>query len=90
MNVIPIKFASAAALSTALIWLLCSVLVLIAPGAINYISGAMMHLEMSHWVWDLSVSKLVVGMLAWALMTWLVVWLTTTIYLRWLGETDRE
>lgn len=87
MNVTPKKFANAAALGMVLIWLLCAALVVMAPKAASYISGAMMHLDMSHWEWDLSLDKLVVGMFAWALITWLVVWLTSTIYLRWLGES---
>lgn len=89
MHMNNIKLASAAALCVAVIWLLCSMAVFYAPSGVQYISGAMMHVDLSSWAWDMRLDRFVIGLFAWSALSWVVVWGTATVYQRLLrGDTQ--
>jgi hypothetical protein len=61
MNINSIKIATVTAGYVAAVWVLCSIAVVIAPDTLRYISGAMMHLDLSQWDWEMGMDTFVVG-----------------------------
>lgn len=78
------KFALAAALSFALLWILCTLIVALIPHQSMRITGAMMHSDMMTWQWDMHWLGLLIGLIAWPLTAAITAWLTATIYNRLL------
>ena len=76
------KFALAAAISFAALWVLCTLLVALLPSQAIYVSGAMLHGDMMTWQWDMHWSGLLVGLVAWSITAGVTAWLTVTIYNR--------
>ena len=89
MEINKTKLATATAMCVAGVWVLCSVAVFVSPEGLRYLSGAMVHLDLSQWVWDMRMDKFVVGLLAWSIFSWVVVWCTATVYQRLLGGISR-
>ena len=80
MNINSIKIATVTAGYVAAVWVLCSIAVVIAPDTLRYISGAMMHLDLSQWDWEMGMDTFVVGLLAWSFFSWVTVWCIVTLY----------
>lgn len=74
------KFALAAAISFAALWVLCTLLVAVLPSQAMHVSGAMLHSDMMTWGWDMHWSGLLIGLVAWSITAGLAAWLTATIY----------
>lgn len=89
MQIHKTRLAAATALCVAGVWILCSAAVFFSPEGLRYLSGAMFHLDLSNWVWDMRMDKFVVGLLAWSIFSWVVVWCIATIYQRLLGGNSR-
>lgn len=73
------KLALAAAISFAVLWVLCSLLVVSFPNQSMHVSNAMMHSSMS-WQWDMQWLGLLIGLIAWSLTAGVSAWLIATIY----------
>ena len=76
------KFALAAAISFAALWVLCTLVVALLPSQAMHVSGAMLHSNMMTWQWDMRWSGLLVGLVAWSITAGVTAWLTVTIYNR--------
>ena len=90
MSINKTKLATATALCVAGTWILCSVAVVVVPESVRFLSGAMVHLDLSHWVWDMRLGKFVAGLLAWSIFSWVVVWSIATVYQRLPGGASHE
>ncbi|MCW8884299.1 MAG: DUF5676 family membrane protein [Motiliproteus sp.] len=73
------KFALAAAISFALLWVLCSLIVALIPNQTMYVSGTMLHSNVA-WQWDMHWLGLLIGLVAWSLTAGISAWLIATIY----------
>ena len=87
------KFALAAAISFAVLWVLCSLLVALLPNQSMHVSNAMLHSSVS-WQWDMHWLGLLIGLVTWSLAAGVSAWLIATIYNRLLeggkGEESHE
>ena len=75
------KFALAAAIGFAILWLLCSLLVALMPNQSMHVSNAMLHSSMS-WQWNMHWPGLLIGLIAWSLTAGVSAWLIAIIYNR--------
>ena len=78
------KFALAAAISFALLWILCSLIVALIPHQSMYVTNAMLHSDMMTWQWDIHWFGLLIGLVAWSLTAAITAWLIAMIYNRLL------
>jgi 2TM family of unknown function (DUF5676) len=77
----------AVALSVALVWLVCALLVGVAPGGMRTMSGHMMHNGSYAMGWSMNPAGILVGLFVWSLSAGALAWLVATIY-NFLGRND--
>lgn len=77
-------FGLAAAAAFAILWVLCSLIVLALPNASMTVTGHMVHADLSGWQWDMRLSGIVIGLVAWSVVAGAAAWLTAAIYNRLL------
>lgn len=76
------KFALAAGLTTAIIWLICSFLVFSMPQMTMMLSGDMMHMNTQEMMWTLTLSGFIKGLIIWSLSVGVSAWIFAAIYNR--------
>lgn len=82
MKLNPMKFALASSISASILWLICSVLVMIMPGMMMSMSGDMVHMELNDMGWHLSLSGVIFGMMGWSIIVGTMGWILASIYNR--------
>lgn len=82
MKLIPSKFGLSCALTAALLWLACSVLVVMLPGAMLSLSGDMFHMQLAEMGWHLTWNGVLIGLVAWSLVAGLTGATLAAIYNR--------
>lgn len=80
MKINPLNIALASATTTAIVWVICSLLVWLMPGAMMNLLGNMMHMEMGKGGWILSPISVIWGLIAWSLFVGIFAWILATIY----------
>jgi len=85
MKIDSIKFGFAAAIVTAVIWVICSLLVLSMPSGMMRMSGHMMHSDMGQMSWMLTGGGFTIGLLAWSIIAGIIAWAIAAVYNRLLG-----
>ncbi|ABO25119.1 DUF5676 domain-containing protein [Shewanella loihica] len=75
-------FAFACALAFALIWIVCSLLVVAMPMMMSDMTGHMLHTNWQTMGWQMNFSGFVLGGIVWALVAGLVGWLIAIFYNR--------
>ncbi|MFV1985075.1 MAG: DUF5676 family membrane protein [Thiohalomonadales bacterium] len=80
MNTLPIKIGIAAAIATALIWIVCSIAVYLFPESSMLISGQMVHANLESIDWTLTWSGFFIGLISWVIFVGISVWLVAVIY----------
>ena len=76
------KLALAAAITAALLFIACWLLVAALPGAATTATEYMLHVSMDSIEWDMSPGGLVLGTLSWSLGTGAAAWLMAALYNR--------
>lgn len=76
------KFALAATLTTAIIWIICSLLVFLLPQATIMASSDMIHMDIQDMMWSLTLSGFIKGLILWSLSVGLSAWIFAVIYNR--------
>jgi hypothetical protein len=76
------KFALASSLAFGLLWIICSVLVMIFPDASMKLTMSMMHGGFAAHQWDMGMTGLISGLVAWMLVAGMTAWFIATIYNR--------
>jgi hypothetical protein len=82
MKLNAIKFGLASAVSASVLWLVCSLLVVIMPGMMMSMSGDMVHMQLNDMGWNLSLFGVIFGMLGWAIIAGTMGWILASIYNR--------
>ncbi len=75
-----LNLSLSAALATGVIWIVCALFVMVVPQMAARITSGMLHMEALAVVWQLDVAGVVIGGLAWMLLAFALVWLSTFIY----------
>lgn len=78
------KFALAAAAAIAVIWVICSLIVVLLPGMSMVAGGHMMHTDFSGMNWNMHFTGFLVGGILWVLSAGVTAWLLASIYNRLL------
>ncbi|MAM70255.1 MAG: hypothetical protein CMP91_03815 [Gammaproteobacteria bacterium] len=78
--------ASALALSfaivTAILWLVCSLIVVLLPQMAMNMSGNMMHADFSGMQWTMNFIGFLFGLIVWVVIAGVTGWLIATVYNR--------
>lgn len=80
MKINALNIALASAITTAIVWIICSLLVWSMPGAMMNLSGNMMHMELGKVGWMLSPVGVIWGLFGWSLSVGIFAWILATIY----------
>jgi len=78
--------ANAAAVTAAVLWIVCSVLVAALPGMMSNMTGHMLHLNMEPHGWILTFTGFIFGLIIWCITAWITGWLVALFYNRFLGR----
>lgn len=82
MKVDATKLGLATGIVFAVIWIICSVLVALLPGAMMRMGGAMMHADMVNYAWSMHWGGFIIGLVLWTVLPALIVWAVATVYNR--------
>jgi hypothetical protein len=84
MKIDAIKLGAATAIIFAVIWVVCSVLVLFVPGAMMQMSGHMLHADLGNMGWTMHWVGFLTGLILWTLLPALLVTAIAAIYNRFV------
>jgi len=70
----------AAALASGVSWVVCTLIVWIAPSVSSQVMWDMLHMEPHQIDWQLDPAGIAIGGLAWIALSFLLVWLSIFIY----------
>lgn len=76
------KFGIASAISASILWIICSLLVILAPSMMLSLSGDMLHMQLNDMGWHLAFVGVAKGLIAWSVTAGIAGWLLATIYNR--------
>ncbi|WP_339674326.1 DUF5676 family membrane protein [Dasania marina] len=82
MKIHAIKFGMASAISASVLWIICSVLVVLIPSMMLSMSGDMLHMQLNDMGWHLTFMGVVKGLLGWSVMAGVTGWMLAAIYNR--------
>ncbi|MEX2131572.1 MAG: DUF5676 family membrane protein [Pseudohongiellaceae bacterium] len=78
------KFGLASAATVAVLWIICSLLVLLIPDMAMNASGYMTHADFSSMQWRMGFGGVLAGLALWSVIAGLSGWLLASIYNRLL------
>lgn len=76
----PLAFALAGAVAAAILWTLCSLMVLALPALALDMTGHMLHAQLGSFGWTLTWTGFLVGLVAWSVWTAIAGWLLAFAY----------
>jgi xanthine/uracil/vitamin C permease (AzgA family) len=76
------KLFLATAVVFAFLWIICSALVALIPGPMLTMTGYMVHSELETFSWSLTGAGFAGGLVLWALVPGITVWLIAAAYNR--------
>ncbi len=80
MKINSLKFGLASAITAAVVWIICSLLVWMMPGAMMNMTTNLFHMEMGKAGFVLSPIGVVWGLIGWGLFAGIFAWILATIY----------
>ena len=80
MKINPLNFAPAGAITAAVVWIICSLLVWMMPGAMMNLTTNLFHMEMGKSGFVLSPLEVLWGLVGWSLFAGIFAWILATIY----------
>ena len=88
MRLHSIKFALSAAITAAILWIICAVLVVLFPAFMNSMTAGMMHGDAAHIGLILDWPGFLIGLIAWVVWSGVAGWLVALIYNQLLRSED--
>lgn len=80
MKINSLTFGLAAAITTAITWIICSLLVWTIPGPMMDTTGHMVHMDMRTFGWMLSPIGFFWGLIVWSVFAGVFGWILATMY----------
>ncbi|GAB5500944.1 MAG: hypothetical protein PsegKO_32550 [Pseudohongiellaceae bacterium] len=80
MKLDAVKFGLAAAYAVIIVWVFCTILVVLLPGMSMSMGGYMMHADFSGMAWQMGMTGFIAGLILWAVTAGVFAWLLATIY----------
>ena len=81
------RLAMSFGITSAILWIICSALVALTPGAMIGMTGHMFHASMEGISWTLTWAGFLIGLVAWVVWAAVTGWLIGWFYNR-LGRSD--
>ncbi len=78
------KMFVAVAVTFAVIWIICAVLVWAVPTVMTALTGHMVHLDLKELVWSMTAAGFFIGLVSWSLLSGVIAWVIVLIYNRLL------
>ena len=85
MKLDAIKLGAATGIVLALLWVICSILVVLLPAMMMQMGGHMLHADLAAARWTMHWGGFVIGLVLWSLLGGLLVWAVAAVYNRLLG-----
>ena len=85
MKLNPNALAIASALTIAILWTLCSLLVFALPSTMSGTTGHMIHAHLESFTWVLTWTGYLIGLIAWSVWAAITGWLIAVVYNRMTG-----
>ena len=82
MKLDPKGLALAAAITTGVVWIICSALVAALPGRMMGMTGYMVHADFGQTNWTMNSTGFLVGLIVWTLAIGATAWLFATLHNR--------
>ncbi|MBC8242326.1 MAG: hypothetical protein ISR50_16575 [Alphaproteobacteria bacterium] len=82
MKLDAVKLGVATAIVFAVIWVICSILVVLIPGPMMQMSGHMVHADLSNQGWSMHWTGFFTGLILWSAIAALLVWAIAQLYNR--------
>ncbi len=79
------KLGLATAITLAVVWVICSLLVLALPALMMQMGGHMLHTDLGAAQWTLHWPGFIIGLVLWSLLGGLLVWAVAAVYNRLAG-----
>lgn len=80
MKINPLNFALASAITAAVVWIICSILIWMMPGAMMNMTTNLFHMEMGKTGFVLSPIGVVWGLIGWSLFAGIFAWILASVY----------
>ena len=80
MKINSLKFGLASAVTAAVVWIICSLLIWIMPGAMMNMTTNLFHMEMGKSGFVLTPIGVIWGLVGWSLFAGIFAWILATIY----------
>lgn len=88
MKLDAIKLGVATAIVFAVVWVICSLLVVFVPGAMMGMSGHMLHADLGAANWTMHWTGFFTGLVAWSVLGGLIVSAVAAVYNGLLGREN--
>ena len=75
-------FAIASGSTAGVLWIICSLIVIMLPGPMSQMGSHMTHGDMSAMTWSLSLPGVILGLIGWVVFAALTGWLFAFFYNR--------
>ena len=85
MKLDALKLGYATGIVFAVVWVICSIFVVVLPGAMMRMGGDMIHAELSGMQWSMHWTGFFVGLVLWTLLSALLAWAVASVYNRLVG-----
>jgi hypothetical protein len=82
MKIDAFKLGLATAIVFAVIWVICSLLVVLIPGLMMQMSGDMLHADLTGLDWTMHWGGFFSGLILWSVLPGLLVWAVAGLYNR--------
>lgn len=79
------RLGVATAIVFAIVWIICSLLVVLLPNAMMQMSGHMLHADLGAARWSMHWAGFAIGLILWSLLPAVLVWAVVATYNRLLG-----
>ena len=86
MKLNPNMLGIASAVATAILWVICSLLVVLLPGLMAHMTAGMMHGDTVSMAFTMTWAGFLWGLIAWVVYAGVTGWLIATIYNRLLPQ----
>ncbi len=87
MKLDALKLGLATGIVLAVVWVVCSILVVLMPLAMMQMGGHMLHADFGAARWTLHLSGFAFGLVLWSVLGGMLVWAVAAVYNRLIGST---
>jgi hypothetical protein len=80
MKINPLYFGLSSAITSAILWILCSLIVFLMPNPMMNMSGHMVHANLNNMNWTFTFTGVLTGLIAWSLFAGIFGWILAFTY----------